>query len=333
MSQSELLTWYETLARPFLERHAPERLASLDDDRIRLDRWLAAPESVTVCFLGASGIGKSTLLNALAAGSGQILPAGGIGPLTAQATEVHYSDIPTFKVVYHSRAQLWKIGFALWNRDKLNSLPRDQTGTSSVEQSSNWIDEIDPDLEEDAAEPALLEHSDSAVSDVVDGYLKQAKQLITGDQFSERSLPYIIDAIRVVCGYKAQANHDFDLNDLQRMKRLQTILKNKTPGAYERAENNDHSNFMEDLKAHAAGFLSPLIQHIVVGWPSDVLKTGVVLVDLPGVGIAQDSYRDITKQYVREKARAVIVVVDRAGPEHVNGCEAHLFKNLTSKWV
>jgi len=51
-----------------------------------------------------------------------------------------------------------------------------------------------------------------------------------------------------------------------------------------------------------------------VGWPSDLLKSGVVLVDLPGVGIAQDSYRDVTKSYVRDKARAVIVTVDRAGP-------------------
>jgi hypothetical protein len=51
-----------------------------------------------------------------------------------------------------------------------------------------------------------------------------------------------------------------------------------------------------------------------VGWPSPVLKSGIVLVDLPGVGIARDSYRDVTKRYVREKARAIVVVVDRAGP-------------------
>ena len=68
------------------------------------------------------------------------------------------------------------------------------------------------------------------------------------------------------------------------------------------------------MTAHAAGFLSPLIERIEVGWPSDLLKSGVVLVDLPGFGIAQDSYRDVTKSYVRDKARAVIVTVDRAGP-------------------
>jgi hypothetical protein len=42
---------------------------------------------------------------------------------------------------------------------------------------------------------------------------------------------------------------------------------------------------MDDLKAHAAGFLSPLIEEIHVGWPSDVLKAGVTLVDLPGAGL------------------------------------------------
>ena len=40
----------------------------------------------------------------------------------------------------------------------------------------------------------------------------------------------------------------------------------------------------------------------------------MILVDLPGVGIAQDSYRDVTKSYVRDKARAVVLTVDRAGP-------------------
>jgi gas vesicle protein len=44
------------------------------------------------------------------------------------------------------------------------------------------------------------------------------------------------------------------------------------------------------------------------------LQVGVTLVDLPGVGIAQDSYRKITKEFVRDKARAIVLVVDRAGP-------------------
>ena len=92
------------------------------------------------------------------------------------------------------------------------------------------------------------------------------------------------------------------------------MLLGKDDRTYERREGQDPRGFQEDMTAHAAGFLSPLIERIEVGWPSELLRSGVVLVDLPGVGIAQDSYRDVTKSYVRDKARAVIVTVDRAGP-------------------
>jgi len=88
MNSHELLEWYEQSVRPFLERHAPDRLEALKADQERLSRLLQSKDEVTICFLGNSGVGKSTLLNALAAGASQILPAGGIGPLTAQATEV-----------------------------------------------------------------------------------------------------------------------------------------------------------------------------------------------------------------------------------------------------
>ncbi len=39
-----------------------------------------------------------------------------------------------------------------------------------------------------------------------------------------------------------------------------------------------------------------------------------------------------TKLFREERERPVWLLVD-LGAEHVNGCEAHLFKNLTSKWV
>lgn len=83
-----LIAWYREKARPFLEKSAPEKLGALDSDATRLTSLTQATENITVCFLGHSGIGKSTLLNAIAAAEKQVLPAGGIGPLTAQATEV-----------------------------------------------------------------------------------------------------------------------------------------------------------------------------------------------------------------------------------------------------
>ena len=116
MDHSRLLAWYDQYARPFLATHGNDRTASLDNDRDRLKRLLQQRDSITVCFVGNSGVGKSTLINAIAAGEKQVLPAGGIGPLTALATEIHFSATPSFSVVYHKRGKLMQLGFALERR-------------------------------------------------------------------------------------------------------------------------------------------------------------------------------------------------------------------------
>lgn len=324
MKEIELLEWFEKSARPFLDRHAKDRLAALENDYERLKRLLAKPDKVTVCFLGSSGIGKSTLLNALAAGASQVLPAGGIGPLTAQATEVHYSDVPTFKVVYHPKKHLWKVAFALEQRlvhqqraakkaqSKLDSEP------TVDEQTSDFALELDEEDRVEALADAVHVGDDADASsegDRLEGLIKQAKQIITGDQFSTVTLPYLVDALRVACDNEPRWQQEIDAEDLKRIVRIKQILQQpKNRRTHEHKQIDNPAAFKEDLKIHAAGFLSPLIESIEVGWPSEVLKSGVVLVDLPGIGIAQDSYRGVTKKYISERARAVIVVVDRAGP-------------------
>ena len=92
------------------------------------------------------------------------------------------------------------------------------------------------------------------------------------------------------------------------MSQTQTFYERKR-----QATLGDARAFREELREHAAGFLAPLIQQIEVGWPSPLLQSGVVLVDLPGVGVADDAYQKVTASYVRERARALIMVIDRAG--------------------
>jgi len=60
-----------------------------------------------------TGVGKSTLINALEAGKEILLPAGGIGPLTAHALTVRYGETRRFRLRYHPLQNLWKVVFVL----------------------------------------------------------------------------------------------------------------------------------------------------------------------------------------------------------------------------
>ncbi|MGM4892055.1 dynamin family protein [Tardiphaga sp. 839_C3_N1_4] len=302
---AELIRRYRSDIRPFFEQHAGEQLAALDNDAERIDRLLHLPYTVTACFLGHSGIGKSTLLNALAAGRDHILPSGGIGPLTALATEVKYSATPQFSVRYHKRAKLWQLVFGL---------ERSHQSTIGDHGSAVPVGELDEELQSDVQTEldadAEGDKSESRASSLV----KQAQQIVTGDQFKTRGIPYLIDALRTACGYKPQWATDFTSDDADRIRRVQNALELAETGRpYERSAQ-DGKPFQSELWDHAAGFLAPLVEQVEVGWPSDLLNAGVILVDLPGVGIARDSYRQITQKFIRDKARAVILTVDRAGP-------------------
>jgi GTP-binding protein EngB required for normal cell division len=325
MNEDDVLRWYDGYAKPFLDKHAPDRVAAAEADYQRLKRLLAKSDEVTVCFLGNSGVGKSTLLNALAAGDKQVLPAGGIGPLTAQATEVRYSPERRFKVTYHSKGRLWRLAFALERR--LVSERRAKPGTEGSTPAQGVPDPSVDDLasglsEEDRQEAidgavalALDDAAEASTVDPLEAQIKQAKNIVCGNQFADRPLEYLVDALRIACGHKTRWGATLLAEDVGRVERVRSILASDKAGhTIERREGSDARGFQEDMRAHAAGFLSPLIERIEVGWPSELLRSGVVLVDLPGVGIAQDTYRDVTKAYVREKARAVIVTVDRAGP-------------------
>src|SRR5439155_15973370 len=109
-----LLSWFETKATPLLDEHGPSWGQDL---RRRADGLKRAVESLTetsaICFLGNSGVGKSTLINALISKGEFVVPSGGVGPLTASALAVHHGVQPRLSVRYHPAGDVWQLAFAL----------------------------------------------------------------------------------------------------------------------------------------------------------------------------------------------------------------------------
>jgi GTP-binding protein EngB required for normal cell division len=291
-----LLEWYEKHARSAIEDFASDRLAGFDAQRVRLQRIAQfADAEVAACFLGQSGVGKSTLINALVGGSEVILPAGGVGPLTAQALEVRYSERPMFTVQYHRMQQFWQLVFAL--EQKLLR-QREKAGDSELEQ-------------ELAGEDLTVGLDDAQV---VDHLERQGRLIITGNQNSTPDLGYLVDCLRIAGGKEPKWNSvpiPEDLERIDRIKRVLQLASRDIPHTVDAALGN--GEFLRELRIHAAGFLAPFIRQIELGWPSTILETGLRLVDLPGVGISSDAYRVVTEKWVREKAQAVCLVVHKSG--------------------
>lgn len=291
-----LVEWYKKHARSVIEELANDRIAGFDAQIIHLQHVIQlADAEVAACFLGQSGVGKSTLINALVGGSEVILPAGGVGPLTAQALEVRYSENPMFTVQYHRMQQFWQLVFALEQK-----LLRQNATTA------------DSELKQE------LNGEDNGVGlddgQVVDHLERQGRLVITGNQNSSLDLQYLVDCLRIAGGKDPKWNSVPKPDDAERIERVKRVLhlaSRDIPHTVDAAVGN--GDFLKELRIHAAGFLAPFIRQIELGWPSAILSTGLRLVDLPGVGISSDVYRAITEKWVREKAQAICLVVHKSG--------------------
>src|SRR5271154_2782361 len=189
-----LKEWFDNKARPFLEQHETNKVVELDQDLDRLLRTdRRASEELAICFLGASGVGKSTLINALVAGQENVLPAGGIGPLTALAMQVRYSEEARFEVEYQPPQNLWRLGFCLEQTFKRQQVAQPVLPAENIESAP----EIDEVLAEDEAD---LQLDDERLQGRFDRLRQQAQKLVTDNQHADVPIPYLLDRLREVCG-------------------------------------------------------------------------------------------------------------------------------------
>jgi len=307
---ARLKEWFDGKARPFLEQYETDKVVELDQDLTRLLRTDSqAAEELTICFLGASGVGKSTLINALVAGQENVLPSGGIGPLTALAMQVRYGEEARFEAEYQPPHKVWQLVFGLEETFK-----RQQKVQPAVH-----IDETKPvfGMDEGTTEVEVevdLQVEGEPLEKRFDQLRRQAQKLVTDNQHADVPVRYLLDRLREVCGQIPIWGTTPKSEDALRLQRLTEVVAAAKDGRRHRcAENGDRAAFLRDLAEHATGFLAPIIREIHVFWNSPLLRPGITLVDLPGVGVAGDVYKEVTRKWIVERARAVVLVVDNRG--------------------
>lgn len=276
-----VLSWYFDTARPVVQRCAPSRLVDLDDAGVRLKKLAdAASSTTTIGLLGHSNIGKTSLLNAILVGRGILLPADGAGPCTAQATHVSYAEQPHLRAFYRETG---------WVQGLLHQL---EEGLESEEGDLP----LDP-MEAEAG--AGLESAGAL-----------ARLLVTGDPMDTAPIAYLAACLRIVLGQSMRVAGAPSARDADRLRRIRKALE---AGRHECSLTGGRARFQAELALHAAGFLAPLTARLELGWKSSVLRDGLCLVDLPGVGIAADPYQDVAQEWMRTSPQAIALVVDTAG--------------------
>ncbi|MEX2490520.1 MAG: dynamin family protein [Nitrospirales bacterium] len=298
----KIIGWFKNTVRPIFQK--TESAPALEE----LDKLASRVEELNenkarhypICLLGQAGVGKSTLINTLIADNDIVVPSGGgTGPLTANALRVIHGEKPSFVVNYHSNKQINLTRFILEM-----AIDRQTKNTVPLKHMEDGVAGGIPETELDSPEQKKTRTEEA---------IGRASLLVAGAQTAQRELTYLVDALRWILGQTSQFQTEILEEDIIRLRHVQEALKlgaSGKPRSFDSAENTD---FGCRLRDHACGFLAPLIQEMTIHWPSPHLRDSLELVDLPGIGILNDAYSSVTSDYLRNLAKAVMLVVDSRG--------------------
>lgn len=304
-----MTTWAAGTVSAVIERWEPQRASAVTELCADLRRLAVAEGAeLAICFLGSSGVGKSTLINSLVDPQLQVVPQGGIGPLTAQATMVRYALRPYLHATYHGSRRVNQLVFALDRYcERQHGLAHQPAGDLDA------ADEREVELALPPAEMSAAEPPEASLQSRMHSYVSQARQLVTGRQFGsdELSTEYFADCLRSTLGHRARWGYAPLPEHAPLLAQVVDAIAVGDGGKRWERTGDDRA-FLGEIARHATGSIAPLIKSLDVGWPAHALHDGLVLVDLPGIGIANDEYRSVTSAWIR-RAMAVVLVVDKSG--------------------
>ncbi|MFN7922967.1 MAG: dynamin family protein [Bryobacteraceae bacterium] len=309
----DVIRWYDREIQSFFDRHLDaEKSRAFSKERDTLAKLAeTADAELAVCFLGNSGVGKSTLINAVVGSGKAVVPSGGIGPLTAHAIVVRYGSETRLRVEYQAGVQLLRTVFGLEQMFRLElGVP---AGVGDDLEASEGLEEQDLVQQEAADEDAAGETTPSAHLSKRDSLRRRAQLMVTGNQDEHRGLQYLLDSLREAAGGARRWGTSPEECDAERVRGIKLALMfAKTKQPFQATDASD-GDFEKRLQDHATGYLAPLIKELDLECDADVLRSGVTLVDLPGVGVTRDVHREETRRWIRERAKAVVLIVDHRG--------------------
>ncbi|KAF3213734.1 hypothetical protein TWF106_009393 [Orbilia oligospora] len=236
----------------------------------------------TIAFVGETGEGKSTLLNALL-GCGGIAPTSGSSACTCVATEFGGRTPDMHSKFYAIVEYISREDFEQ-EVQALRQEIQDKGGTIDYDEDN------DLDTTMESSDTRSQYTTDGSSLQSYDAAIDKLKALFPG--FQERDLSGISEKVRAL----------YETEPLKSGKRV--------------IESNNDSEFVDEVfkvvsaKNGSSGNepeLWPLVKVVKIYLDSDVLRTGAVLVDLPGIQDSNAARTGIANEYL-EKADRVIIV-------------------------
>jgi GTPase SAR1 family protein len=300
------LQWYNESVRSILcKAKFDDEITALDNISKNLDEiHQSLDENFAVCVLGEAGIGKSTLINSIIDDQENIVPSGGgHGPLTANALRVVYAEEKKINILYHGRDKIKETLRSLLTKARKDK----KTVTNTAEED----EEILTDTGEENPDEKLKTEEDKEKE--ISEAERKARILVCGKQSLDIELEYLISCLRYILKIKNKKN--LPVKE-EHKKNLEDVIEAVTLGSSKKIKEifyTDRQFFQQSLAAHATGHLSPMVFEMQVKWPSETLKHSLEIIDLPGVGIHNDLYQSTTSDFLRLKAKAVMLVVRDRG--------------------